>query len=156
MPKAFPIATWNGGVPPGRPALGRAMRPRRSVMDQAEQLAQIGSWDWNLDDNALLWSDNMFRLFGLEPGEITPTPEYVIGRIHPEDSERVEQELDSASDTGILPDLTYRIARPDGALRVLRSFSAVAKERAGRPSRLIQLFRTSQSSPSPSGTRGSH
>jgi len=56
-------------------------------MDRAEQLAQTASWNWNLEDNSLLWSDNMFRLFGLEPGEITPTPRYVIGRIHPEESD---------------------------------------------------------------------
>ena len=106
-------------------------------MDRAEQLAQMGSWDWNLKDNILLWSDNMFRLFGLEPGEITPTPEYVVGRIHPEDSEHVEQELDSARDIGTLPDVTYRIRRPDGTLRTLRSFSAVTEKRDGRPLRFV-------------------
>ena len=106
-------------------------------MDRAEQLAQIGSWDWSLKDNILLWSDNMFRLFGLEPGEITPTPEYVVGRIHPEESEHVEQELDSARDIGTLPDVTYRIRRPDGTLRTLRSFSAVTEKRDGRPLRFV-------------------
>ena len=65
-------------------------------MDRAEQLAQTGSWDWNLETDVLLWSDNMFRLLGLKPGEVTPTPAYVVGRIHPEDRERVERELDSA------------------------------------------------------------
>ncbi|MDX6570167.1 MAG: hypothetical protein QOH15_2745, partial [Gaiellales bacterium] len=85
----------------------------------------------------LLWSDNMFRLLGLEPEEITPTPEYVVGRIHPEDRERVEQELEAARAVGILPDVTYRITMPDGSVRSLRSFAAVADEAEGRPSRLI-------------------
>jgi PAS domain S-box-containing protein len=106
-------------------------------MDRAEQLAQTGSWDWNLNDNLLLWSDNMFRLLGLEPGEITPTSEYVIGRVHEEDREHVEREFSSAKEVGTLPDVTYRITRPDGTLRTLRSFSAVAEKRAGRTSRLV-------------------
>ena len=106
-------------------------------MDRAEQLAQAGSWDWNLPDNVLVWSDNMFRLFGLEPGEITPTPEYVVERILPEESQQVEQKLDLAKGTGTLPDVTYRIRRADGTLRTLRSFSSVADQREGRPLRFV-------------------
>ncbi len=127
----------NEGVPPGTRDAGGATPPERSVMARAEQLAQIGSWDWNLEANLLLWSDNMYRLFGLEPGAITPTPEYVIGRIHPDDSEHVVQEMDLARDTGTLPDITYRIIRPDGTLRTLRAFSAVTEEHNGRPSRIV-------------------
>jgi PAS domain S-box-containing protein len=111
--------------------------PERAVLDRAEQLAQTGCWDWNLETDVLQWSDNMFRLLGLEPEEITPTPDYVVGRIHPEDREPVEQELESARAVGTLPDVTYRITMPDGSVRSLRSFAAVADEAEGRPSRLI-------------------
>jgi PAS domain S-box-containing protein len=111
--------------------------PERAVLDRAEQLAQTGSWDWNLETDVLLWSDNMFRLLGLQPDEITPTPDYVVGRIHPEDRERVEQELEAARAVGALPDVTYRITTADGSERSLRSFGAVADEHERRPSRLI-------------------
>jgi PAS domain S-box-containing protein len=111
--------------------------PDRFVLDRAEQLAQTGSWDWNLETDVVLWSDNMFRLLGLQPEEITPTPDYVVGRIHPEDRERVEQELEAAKAVGTLPDVTYRIRMPDGSVRSLRSFAAMADEAEGRPSRLI-------------------
>jgi PAS domain S-box-containing protein len=133
MASPYPVAKRNEGVLLGT----RATPPERSVMDRAEQLAQTGSWDWNLEDNVLLWSDNMFRLFGLEPGEITPTPEYVVGRIHPEDREHVERELDLAREAGTLPDVAYRITRLDGTLRTLRAFSAVGEEHDGHPRRLV-------------------
>jgi PAS domain S-box-containing protein len=110
--------------------------PERAVLDRGEQLAQTGSWEWFLDTDVLLWSDNMFRLLGLKPGEITPTPSYVTGRMHPEDRERVDRELESARRRGTLPDVSYRIAWPDGSVHVLRAVSAVAEERQGRPSRL--------------------
>ena len=97
---------------------GGQLPPERLVLDRAEQLAQTGSWDWNLEADVLLWSDNMFRLLGLEPAEITPTPDYVVGRIHPEDRERVERELEAARAVGILPDVTYRITMPDGSVAV--------------------------------------
>ena len=111
--------------------------PDRFVLDRAEQLAQTGSWDWNLETGVVLWSDNMFRLLGLEPDEITPTRDYVVGRIPPEDRERVELELEAAKVVGTLPDVTYRITMPDGSVRSLRSFAAVADEAEGRLPRLI-------------------
>jgi PAS domain S-box-containing protein len=126
-----------GDVDPPISHDGSRPPPERAVLDRAEQLAQTGSWDWNLETDVLLWSDNMFRLLGLQPEEITPTPDYVVGRVHPEDRERVEQELESARAVGTLPDVTYRITKPDGSVRSLRSFAAVADERTGPPSRLI-------------------
>ena len=44
----------------------------KNLLDRAEQLAQIGSWEWTPETNDLIWSDNLYRIFGLEPGEIEP------------------------------------------------------------------------------------
>jgi hypothetical protein len=59
--------------------------PERAVLDRGEQLAQTGSWEWNLVTDTLVWSDNVFRLLGLKPGEISPTPNYVTTQMHPDD-----------------------------------------------------------------------
>jgi PAS domain S-box-containing protein len=107
------------------------------MLDQAEQLAQTGSWDWQLTTDVLRWSDNTFRLLGLEPGEITPTPDYVLGRIHPDDRENVARGLDAARAVGTLPRVEYRITRPDGTVRVFRAHSAVTAAVDGRPERLV-------------------
>jgi PAS domain S-box-containing protein len=79
----------------------------------------------------------MWRLLGLEPDSVTPTPEYVIGRVHPDDRERVEEEIDLARREGRLPGPTYRTIWPDGTAHVLRSYPAAAEEREGRPRRLV-------------------
>jgi PAS domain S-box-containing protein len=113
-------------------------RPTRSALECAERLAQTGSWDWDLEPDVLLWSDNLFRLLGLEPGAITPTPEYVIEQTHPDDRPRVEAEIEAARQQGTPPDVTYRVVLPDGRIRVLRgATTAVAEMSDGRPSRLI-------------------
>ena len=57
----------------------------RASLERAEELAQTGTGKWDLDTDVLSWSENMFRLLGVEPGSVTPSPEYVIGRVHPED-----------------------------------------------------------------------
>jgi PAS domain S-box-containing protein len=132
----FRTSEENGGVEP-EPLLVERRRPARRVLERAEELAQTGSWDWNLETDELLWSDNMFRLLGLEPGEVTPSPEYVAGRIHPDDRDRVQRELDSSRERGTLPDFSYRVSWPDGTMHVLRSVSDVPEQGDGRPSRLV-------------------
>jgi PAS domain S-box-containing protein len=136
MPRSDTSASPKDSAQPGSHEAGRSP-PERSVLDQAEQLAQTGSWDWDLRTDALRWSDNMFRLLGLEPGEVIPTPDYVLRRIHPEDREDVARELDSARAVGALPRLTYRITWPDGRVRVLRAYSTVAAADDSLPTRLI-------------------
>ncbi len=129
--------TRQGEDAPGAGEEDRA-RPTRSALECAERLAQTGSWDWDLGPDVLLWSDNMFRLLGLEPGAVTPTPEYVIEQTHPDDRPRVEAEIEAARRQGIPPDVTYRVVLPDGRIRVLRgATTAVAELSDGRPSRLI-------------------
>lgn len=113
-------------------------RPGQAALERAEELARTGSWDWDLERDVLLWSDNMFRLLGLEPGAIVPSPEYVIEQVHPGDRERVEAEIEAARAEGRPPDVTYRVILPDGDVRVLRGSTAlVVDETEGRPVRMV-------------------
>jgi PAS domain S-box-containing protein len=107
------------------------------VVDRAEQLARTGTWEWDLESDELIWSENMYRLLGVEPGEVTPSPEYVLSRMHPADQDRVAGELESARQDGRLPNVTYRVTWPDGGVRWLRSFSELAEEKDGRPWRMV-------------------
>jgi PAS domain-containing protein len=90
------------------------VRPENEALERAEQLAQTGTWEWDLETDVLLWSTNMWRLLGLEPDSVTPRPEYVIGRIHPDDRERVERDIHLAGREGTLPGPTYWTIWPDG------------------------------------------
>ena len=101
------------------------------MVDCAEQLARTGSWEWNLQSDELLWSENMYRLLGVQPGEVTPSPEYVLSRMHPADRDRVARELDGVRRDGRLPNVTYRVVWPDGGVRWLRSFSELTEARDG-------------------------
>ena len=97
-----------------------------------------GSWEWDLETDVLLWSDNMFRLLGLQPGEVQPTPDYLLEATHPDDRERVAEEINAARMEGAPPDVIYRAVWPDGTVRVLRGATADdVEKRDGRPSRLV-------------------
>ncbi len=112
-------------------------QPGPAVIDRAERLARTGSWEWDLESDELLWSENMYRLLGIRPGEVTPSPDYVLSRMHPADQSRVARELDAARQDGRLPNVTYRVVWPDGCLRWLRSFSELVEEKDGRAVRMV-------------------
>jgi diguanylate cyclase (GGDEF)-like protein/PAS domain S-box-containing protein len=59
---------------------------------EAQQVAQVGSWDLNLDTGGLWWSDELVRIYGGNPGSVSPTASEIIERIHPDDRLRVEGE----------------------------------------------------------------
>jgi two-component system cell cycle sensor histidine kinase/response regulator CckA len=110
---------------------------RQALLEAAEEIAEAGSWEWTPDEARLVWSDNLFRIFGLTPGEVVPTPEYVYAQTHPDDRERVVAQVEALRARGRLRPLDYRIVRPDRSVRHLRATLAVTEERGGEPFRLV-------------------
>jgi DNA-binding CsgD family transcriptional regulator len=108
----------------------------RALLERAEQLGNFGSWEWIPSENELMWSDNLYRIFGLEPGEITPTTEYLFERVHPDDRQHVIEELARLRDVGDLHKLDYRIVGEDG-VRHIQSTLTVADWRDDKPHRLL-------------------
>ena len=95
---------------------------RKSEFDlrQAQAVAHVGSWRWNIAHDQFVWSDEMCRIFGIVPESFTGSWHEVIARvIHPDDRARVEE-----SNRAIIEDhnpqpFEYRIVRPDGSIRTV-------------------------------------
>jgi len=100
---------------------GLAKSRTSQQLDTAEQVAHLGTWEWFPAKDALVWSDNLYRIFGLEPGEITPTSDYVLERTYPDDRERVAKHLQLTALMSRPPPIDYRIERPAGDVRYIRS-----------------------------------
>lgn len=110
---------------------------RATQLELAEQVAQVGTWEWNSETRELLWSDNLFRLLGLEPGDISPTPEYVLDRTHPRDRAALKHAIAFRMTGGHREPLVYRIIRTDGEVRHLRCSVAVVGQSNGRQGDLV-------------------
>lgn len=104
---------------------------RFALLDHAERIGELGSWDWRPRTGELLWSDNLFRLFGLEPGSVTPSVELVIAYMHPADVERVEASVAQLTTDGGMATFDYRIVRHDGVLRDLRAAVTLIEDEDG-------------------------
>ena len=110
---------------------------RFAMLGHGEETAGIGSWDWDLRSGELRWSDNLFRLFGLSPGAITPTPEHAIERVHADDRDRVRRRVETAVATGVLETAEYAIVPRGGAARRVQSIVAPVEEEHGAPRRFL-------------------
>jgi DNA-binding NarL/FixJ family response regulator len=117
-------------------AARRATEHRFSRMEQAEQVAEVGSWEWSLVTGDVVWSDNLYRLHGLQPGEVTPTSAYLLAMTHPDDRERVGRLVGFLGQQGHVAPVDYRIVRADGVTRRLRSTITSVQPGDGPPSSL--------------------
>uniref|UniRef100_B8HLZ2 histidine kinase n=1 Tax=Cyanothece sp. (strain PCC 7425 / ATCC 29141) TaxID=395961 RepID=B8HLZ2_CYAP4 len=93
------------------------LRDNEQQLKLALQAAKAGAWSWELATNCLYWSDEYYRVFGLEPGSIEPSYENGFSRLHPDDREWVERETTEAIAQGKNTNLEYRILLPDGTFR---------------------------------------
>jgi DNA-binding CsgD family transcriptional regulator len=88
-----------------------------TLLERSEEVAGLGAWAYTTARDELVWSDNMYRLYGLEPGTIVPTPEYAVSCTHPEDRDPLTKGIASAPLGGEVSGITYRIRLPDGRIR---------------------------------------
>lgn len=112
------------------------LRESEMRLKNAERLAHVGHWSWDLTSNQVIWSEECFRIFG-RPTDDQPNYEEFLKAVLPQDRELVErakrERLTEKSGTSI----EYRIARPDGDVRVVRSVSEVVLDDENRPVRIF-------------------
>jgi PAS domain S-box-containing protein len=109
----------------------------QSRIEPGEERAPVGSWTWTPSEGELRWSDNVYRILGLRPGEVIPDPKMIVELTHPDDREHVRSKQQDVKVAGEHAPVAYRIVRPDGQVRHLRTVSAVAERRDGVPYRLV-------------------
>ena len=108
----------------------------RARVDNAQMLANMGDYDWHIETDTNTWSDQLFRIYGYEPGQIMASYEVFLQHIHPEDRERIQSVHQHAYATGEPYQMIERILRPDGELRYLASNGQVVTDANGTPLRM--------------------
>lgn len=109
----------------------------RARLAEAERVARLGSWEWDVPANRLTCSDGLFEIYGIDPEDFDGHYEPSSTRyVHPDDRERVETEMRQAIETGTPVDLEFRIIRPDGHIRRLHSRAELTVDSDGKPLRL--------------------
>lgn len=115
----------------------RIIKASRQQLDDTQRVASVGSWEWELDGDSIQWSDELCRIFGVDPKNFNTNYKEVIQRILPEDRERVDQTVQAALREKQAFDLTHRILTPDGVIRILHAHGQAVLNKAGKPVRMI-------------------
>ncbi|HHP7244159.1 MAG TPA: PAS domain S-box protein [Elainellaceae cyanobacterium] len=111
-----------------------ALRHSEALLNEAQRIARMGSWSWNLESDERWWSPQMYEMVGLDPDEYTVPPDIEIANqnIHPEDRERVNQTTKDAIEQGISYEIEFRILRPDGSITHAFSKGLVERNAEGQ------------------------
>jgi PAS domain S-box-containing protein len=112
-----------------------ALRLSESQLAEAQEIANLGSWEYDLRTGARMWSDQIFRMHGLEKGP--PEIEKTMSLIHPDDREEIEEIFDHARRNGVPAEVEYRIVRPDGRIRTLHERGRVVRDEQGNAMKVV-------------------
>jgi PAS domain S-box-containing protein len=106
-------------------------------MQIANDSAGIGVWEWDLETNALIWDDWMYKLYGIETKLFSGAYEAWEKSVHPEDIEDAKAKLEAAvAETGVY-DTEFRVIRPDGEIRTMKASAEVIRNGEGTPISVI-------------------
>jgi PAS domain S-box-containing protein len=105
-------------------------------VDSAQQLANMGDYDWHIASDTNRWSDQLYRIYGHEPQSFNASYERFLSHIHPDDRDRISAIHQNAYATGEPYQMIERVVRPDGETRYLSSNGQVLRDEAGAPIRM--------------------
>ncbi len=104
----------------------------------AQSAADLGTWEWRVSDNRVVWSETVEVMHGLAPGSFGGDFQSWMATVHPEDRERVSAEVQSALRSGLY-DLEYRTLRPNGSIYWTAARGKVTFDEHGRPARMLGI-----------------
>jgi PAS domain S-box-containing protein len=127
-------------------ALSRDLQQSNAKLEEAQRVAHVGHWEWDLETDVVVWSDETYRIFGLSPQERPMDLATVRAMVHPADRDSLYAGVDEDLIAGVHPDAEFRIVRPNGDVRTVlsltsRRWSAIPgdtkRDAAGRPYKLF-------------------
>jgi PAS domain S-box-containing protein len=120
-----------------RRATREALLLSESRLAKAQQLAHLAYWELNPASGEMVWSEELYRIFGVDQGSFVPSLEAGLRLTHPEDEARVRDGLELALAEKQPVSQVNRIVRPDGSIRYLHTQAEVILDEDGRPWRLV-------------------
>lgn len=123
------------------PRLAREERLRRSeaLLTNAQRIARMGIWEYEVRGRRLHWSGEIHRIFGVAADELNRDLRRFLSMVMAEDRDRLGQALQKAREGDTNLEVEYRIRRPDGEIRTVFQRGEVYRDESGRPARLMGM-----------------
>jgi PAS domain S-box-containing protein len=121
--------------------LSRDLQESKARLEEAQRIAQVGHYYWDLIENRVIWSDELYRIYGLSPQKGPIDMAICREMIHPEDREFVFRTAEEALHGEARADIEHRVVRPGGEVRTVHALGTVKRDASGRP---YEMFGTVQ------------
>ena len=130
-----------------RRALAERLRNAEIMLEHAEEIAQIGTWELDLKSGKVLWSRQLFKLHGIDPVQHPPRLDDIWRTLKFKNIEKLRRDFESSVDTGSLFRFSEPYTLPDGSIRMLEGLAAPVADSTGKVVRFVGVTRdvTSQS-----------
>lgn len=112
-----------------------ALVQSEAKLRESQRVAQLGHWEIDLGANTLIWSDEMFHIYGVSTTGAAPTPENFLATVHHEDREHSRSMFDNSMRSHSRLDLTHRVLAPDDELKYVHVLGATLYAQDGTPLR---------------------
>lgn len=109
----------------------------QQILARAQEIAHLGSWEWDIAGNHVTWSDELYRIYGISPGEHKATFEGYLARVREDDRARVMGIIKQSLADHQPYEFEERIVHPNGAVRTLFSRGVVHVDEHGQPIRML-------------------
>ena len=112
---------------------------QRRLLDQlavAQSIAKVGSWEWDVAADRVSWSDELYRIYGLDRTDLTPTYEGFLARIHPDDRALVARVVGAALESQDSFEFDARVVQSNGEIAWIRGRGLVTRDPEGRAIRM--------------------
>jgi two-component system, sensor histidine kinase and response regulator len=119
-----------------------AEKARRTAQQVEERLnlalksSEVGTWSWNISEDSIIWDDYIHPLYGLKPGTFPGRYEAFEKMLHPNDRQRVTQEVRNTIEHDAPFDTEFQVIWPDGSIHILGSRGKVYRDVEGKPLRM--------------------
>lgn len=108
-----------------------------NLFAEAQALTGLGNWEWNIQENTIHWSNEIYRIFGLRPQEFAATYDAFINTVHIADRDKVRHAVSNALENSEEYSIRHRIVRPDSTVRIVEEHGTVYKDDDGTPIRMV-------------------
>jgi PAS domain S-box-containing protein len=115
----------------------RDLARSQARLAEAQRVAHVGSWEWDVARNHVTWSEELYRIYGVDRSEHVPSYESFLSAVHPDDRAHTLAVLAKAQENGTPFVYDHRILRPDDGVRMLHTRGDVARDGDGRTARLV-------------------
>jgi PAS domain S-box-containing protein len=120
-----------------RKRIEESLRQSQSMLAQAENVGNIGSWEWDIRSAELIWSEQTYRIFGEEPGRFVPTYESFLAYVHPDYRQLVAQAVESVLSGDKPYNIEYQIVTSSSIMRWAHSRGEVVFDEKGQPISMV-------------------